>query len=402
MQSLNNRMAESIFDSLINDPLVSFIGATVTIPSSEIIYEGIGYVYIDDDLLIAQKKSCLLTSEALYIIDKKSIRFPPNRRLVSVRLNIKWSSIYFINAAAANSINQVSLPYQICFKIGNHFTNLFVTSRWRFDEWRRALQGIGIQTDFESKFTVCAEIGRGSSAVVKRINNKQTGEALACKIFPKEKLKKDYRALQALISEISVLRLIKSHPNLVRLHEIHETSFDVFLITELIEGGKIFHKKKEYKAYDICNVVESVLSALVFLKEKGIVHRDIKPDNLLLKYKDKPIHNNEIKIIDFGLATFYSQKRHIYEFCGTVGYIAPEILNARPTPVFSPVVDIFSFGIVLYNFITKTKAFDGKSPDDVYQKNLHGKVNFSHSILLEKSPQRKLKSSGSACSNAKN
>lgn len=394
-------MAKSIFDSQIQDQLVSFIDDFLTIPSSEVVFEGVGYVYIKEDLLIAQKKFCVLTSEALYIINKRRVANNPDQRFVTVRLNIKWSTIYFIIASIANSPNQISLPYQICFKLGSHFTNLFITSRSRFDQWRQALQSVSIQVDFDSKFTVSEKIGRGSSATVYKITNRESGEAYACKIFPKKTLKSDQRALKALINEISVLRLIKGHPNLVRLEEVHETPTSVCLITELIEGGKIFHDKRHYKSYEICNVIESLLSGLVFLKEKGIVHRDIKPDNLLLKYKHTPLHSNEIKIIDFGLATYYSQRKHVYEFCGTIGYIAPEILTARPTPVFSPAVDIFSFGIVLYNFVTRTKAFEGNSPDDVYRKNLKGIVNFTHPNFIDASPQRNLTSSGLTYSDAR-
>ena len=86
-----------------------------------------------------------------------------------------------------------------------------------------------------------------------------------------------------------------------------------------------------------------MLEILLILKKFHISHRDLKPDNILFT------SNNEICLIDFGLATFYNIETYIHYKCGTPGYIAPEILNMNGKQAYSCQCDMFSLGAILYN-----------------------------------------------------
>ena len=101
---------------------------------------------------------------------------------------------------------------------------------------------------------------------------------------------------------------------------------------------------------DFKQIVRSVLSALNRLCSQDIIHRDLKPENLLFKSRSKPIAENTLKLIDFGLATRCHESEYLFKRCGTPGYASPEVINAKSGEkvLFTPKCDIFSAGILLY------------------------------------------------------
>ncbi len=365
----------------------------VIIVPEDVLFEGTMYSRPNEDDVVVRKGHFVLTKSGLYHINREKSDNRANTKFVNAIINTVWSRIDFLFNRPEEIPSLGSFPYQIRFSLNSNVSNFYFTSQTSFDSWKAVLEKVGIQTNFKSKYTIEETLGQGATAVVHRIKCKQTGQEFACKIFKKSNLKADPRNVKGLINEILILRDVKEHPNIIQIEEVYESAKHIYLVTELIEGKKVFHKNLQYKPHEICNIVESLFSALVYFKEKGIAHRDIKPGNLLLKYKDKPLHLNEIKILDFGLATYFSKKTHIFNLCGTVGYVAPEILNAPSANItFTPAVDIFSFGIILYNFITGTRAFQRGSTKDLYRNNKKGKVDFSNIKFEKASPQRNIKS----------
>jgi serine/threonine protein kinase len=387
-------MDESFFTVLVKDSLVEKVNDYDTILPQDIIFEGAMYCHENEQFSFVHKKHLILTKFGLYLINREKSDHQSNKVFVNAIINTVWTKIYFIVNDPENFPQLGFFPYQVSFILNEDVSNFYFTTQASFNEWKFVLEKIGIQTNFDHKYSVGEALGKGATAVVHKISSRSTGQEFACKIFKKKELKSDKRNLKGLINEILILKDIKGHPNLIQIEEVHETKKYIYLVTELIEGSKVFHKKLQYESHEICNIIESLFSALVYLKEMGIVHRDIKPDNLLLKYKDKPLHLNEIKILDFGLATYFARKNHVFNRCGTVGFVAPEILNAPTNSItFTPQVDIFSFGIILYNFITGTRAFREGSTKNMYKNNKNGQVDFSNHNFQKASPQREIKSS---------
>lgn len=150
-----------------------------------------------------------------------------------------------------------------------------------------------------------------------------------------------------ILKEINILKQLK-HDGVIKLKEVHEDEPMVFLVLELLRGGnfrnKIMQPKLAYNE-DYCSAVFSrLLKALAFIHSQGIIHRDIKADNILLKTSDNDI---EISIADFGLADYFNEDcDYVFRRCGTPGYVAPEILYDWK---YDYKIDVFSAGVILYS-----------------------------------------------------
>lgn len=116
--------------------------------------------------------------------------------------------------------------------------------------------------------------------------------------------------------------------------------------------------------------MKCIMEALAYMNEKKIMHRDLKPDNMILKFKDK-LENCTLKIVDYGLATVYDLPEYLFKRCGTPGFVAPEVINApsKTNIHYTPQCDVFSAGVIFYILLTERSPFDGKSFREILQKN---------------------------------
>lgn len=128
------------------------------------------------------------------------------------------------------------------------------------------------------------------------------------------------------------------------------------------------------------------MQAVAKLQEKKLIHRDIKPGNIMLKYNDgRDLELNEIKLIDFGLASqVHKSGYNLFSICGTPGFIAPEIaslchetIEATPADTFFN-CDMFAIGALFYLLLTEELPFTGYSFDDVLANNKKAKINWDN------------------------
>ena len=119
-------------------------------------------------------------------------------------------------------------------------------------------------------------------------------------------------------------------------------------------------------------VMRNVLEAMKYLHKHGVVHRDLKPENLILASKE---NDYDVKIADFGLASFIKDGERLKLRCGSPGYVGPELLEEAG---YGKKVDIFSIGVILYVMLTGRPAFKGFNVNEILLKNKKCLVEFPH------------------------
>lgn len=204
--------------------------------------------------------------------------------------------------------------------------------------------------------------------------------------------------------EIQVLRQT-DHPNIVKLIEVHETFNTIYLIFELIEGSPIIDLNNILilgiqKRLQIIRQLAIVLNYLH--KDQNVIHRDIKPDNILLIDQ-----GNTIKVVDFGLAIrdrplqvasgLMDLDRPLpnrFAKVGTPGFLAPEIINGKKEEGYGYKIDIFSLGIIYFCMITGVHPFDGSNFEEIVSNNQKGRIDFQNREFLMIDSRERILSEG--------
>ncbi|KAE9025958.1 Cyclin-dependent kinase 2 [Phytophthora rubi] len=200
-------------------------------------------------------------------------------------------------------------------------------------------------------------IGEGTYGVVYKSLDLKTQQVVALKRIRLET--EDDGIPSTALREISVLRELE-HPNIVRLLDCLQEEGKLFLVFEFMDKDlKRFmeHKLGKLEPGQIKSLLYQLLKGLAFSHSRGIMHRDLKPQNLLVNV------TGELKIADFGLARAFSLpiKKYTHEVV-TLWYRAPEILLGQE--VYCPPVDIWSVGVIFAEMVSKKPIFTGDSEID--------------------------------------
>ncbi|KAI1306050.1 Serine/threonine-protein kinase SIK3 [Halotydeus destructor] len=216
-------------------------------------------------------------------------------------------------------------------------------------------------------YDVIKTIGKGNFAVVKLAKNTITNTKVAIKIIDKTCLDKEN--LRKIWREIEIMKKIKKHNNILRLYQVMQTEKYLMLVTEYCAGGEIFdHLVANGKMQEPVarGYFVQIVNAVEFLHNFGIVHRDLKAENLLLSHDLKTV-----KIADFGFSNYFSPNSLLHTWCGSPPYAAPELFEGLHYD--GPKVDVWSMGVVLYVLVCGALPFDGHTLQSLRSRVLSGK-----------------------------
>jgi serine/threonine-protein kinase ULK2 len=211
-------------------------------------------------------------------------------------------------------------------------------------------------------YVIQSKVGSGSYAQVYKAVHKSSGEIFAIKMIAKEKLGNDERLYTNLESEIRIMRDY-IHPNVVRLYENLTSGRNIYLILEYCPGGDLtkFIRKTHHLSDMVARVFfVQLVDGLSFLHSRNVIHRDIKPQNILLTESSAAA---TIKIADFGFAKHLTEAAMAQTPCGTPLYMAPEIFQMKD---YNEKADLWSLGCVYYEMLVGTTPFRGSSPKELY------------------------------------
>ncbi|XP_044941509.1 ribosomal protein S6 kinase alpha-6 isoform X3 [Mustela putorius furo] len=229
-----------------------------------------------------------------------------------------------------------------------------------------------------AQFELLKVLGQGSFGKVFLVRKKtgpDAGQLYAMKVLKKASLKVRDRVRTKMERDILVE---VNHPFIVKLHYAFQTEGKLYLILDFLRGGDVFtrlSKEVLFTEEDVKFYLAELALALDHLHQLGIVYRDLKPENILL---DEIGH---IKLTDFGLSKeSVDQEKKAYSFCGTVEYMAPEIVNRRG---HSQSADWWSYGVLMFEMLTGTLPFQGKDRNETMNMILKAKLGMPQFLSAE-------------------
>ncbi|MFN0205925.1 MAG: serine/threonine protein kinase [Planctomycetota bacterium] len=259
------------------------------------------------------------------------------------------------NSAGSGSVDE-------CLVAFGHFTE---------DQIRKLRKSGGEERPEVPGHDVYERIGAGATANVYRAKEKQSGREVALKILLSN-LALDSNARERFLAEGKLLMDLQ-HPSIVKgyrvAHFIPRDGGDpVFLLSmEIVKGKTLLENLGEKRVFDedsALRIIIDVAKGLEYLKTKGIVHRDIKPGNLMIG------ESGEVKMIDLGFAqekTDASDKAASDTTVGTVHYLSPEQARGDALDVRS---DIYALGVTLFHLTIGDLPFQGDAPSEVVRKHV--------------------------------
>lgn len=209
------------------------------------------------------------------------------------------------------------------------------------------------------KYEVLEEIGKGGMGIVYRAKDLRLGRVAALKELVLGPLIADSEKddIIARFNQEAQTAALLNHPNIITVFDVGEERERHFIAMEYLPGKTLkdfLDEDYKFSLEEITDILIQIASGLDHAHSKGVIHRDIKPDNM------KILENNVIKITDFGIARIESSTSNLTQdgtMLGTLGYISPEQLhNSKGVDSRA---DIFSFGAMMYELFTKKLPFDG-------------------------------------------
>ena len=225
----------------------------------------------------------------------------------------------------------------------------------------------------DDRYEILEVIGNGGMAIVYKARCRRLNRMVAVKIL-KDEYSQDKEFRDRFHAESQAVAML-SHPNIVSVYDVSTSEDSEYIVMELIEGItlKYYMEKKGILNWkETLHFAMQIAKALEHAHSRGIVHRDIKPHNVMV------LKNGSVKVADFGIAQMMtSGDTMAQEALGSVHYISPE--QAKGSRVDSR-SDVYSLGVVMYEMISGRVPYDGENPVSVVMQHINGQMQLPSAL----------------------
>ncbi|KAM9324117.1 NUAK family SNF1-like kinase 1 [Gastrophryne carolinensis] len=204
------------------------------------------------------------------------------------------------------------------------------------------------------RYQLLETLGKGTYGKVKKAIDKSTGMLVAVKSIQKDKITDELDRVH-LQREIEITALLK-HEHIIQVFEVFESSEKIIIVMEYASNGELYdfiNNKHQIPESEARRFFRQIVSAVHYCHKNGVVHRDIKLENILLD------ENLNVKLADFGLSNLYHKNQVLETYCGSPLYASPEIIKGLP--YHGPEVDCWALGVLLYALIYGSMPFDNSN-----------------------------------------
>ncbi|KAK1161515.1 NUAK family SNF1-like kinase 1 isoform X1 [Acipenser oxyrinchus oxyrinchus] len=225
--------------------------------------------------------------------------------------------------------------------------------------------------NLKHRYEVLETLGKGTYGKVKKAVERGTGKTVAIKSIRKDRITDELDRVH-IQREIEIMSSLR-HPNIIRINEVFESKDKILIVMENASRGELYdyvndrHRISEPEARSI---FRQLTSAVHYCHKNGVVHRDLKLENILLDQDYK------VKLADFGLSTQFKKEQVLQTYCGSPLYASPEIVNGLPYR--GPEVDCWALGVLLYALVYGSMPFDNANYKTLTEQISRGEYRKPH------------------------
>jgi tRNA A-37 threonylcarbamoyl transferase component Bud32 len=220
-----------------------------------------------------------------------------------------------------------------------------------------------------SSYVLQRPIGQGATGTVWEALDRTSGESVAVKLLH-ESLLRQPKLVTRFVQERTILRMLR-HRNVVRVRDLFSVGETLGLVMDLVSGGTLrdlLRAEHTVAPGEAARLTAQVAAALAEAHELGVIHRDLKPDNILLEVADGPA---ETRLTDFGVARILNTPSMTTPSAvfGTPHYMSPEAFHGATA---SPAGDVYALGVLLYELVSGHPPYRGETIPDLMRQHLAG------------------------------